>query len=250
MKLTMKEILEKYNYCDTFCLTGMVNGYKVSEKEFYDALDYKKERNRRYLEREYNKYELQQKGYPEFDKLYSEIEQECKEFYNNEENRQKYIRESYQKYKSWGFSDEQIKDIDISNNFKYSLIVSLVGKTTKYGNEYEDYFHRFYYYVSENLDIENDKTKYCFNNGKNPIEQVPQELKEYLIRYETSFYNEVTASGQLMINYYFYLNNKTKHYLLMFKSDFDLEGLDDLAIYKCDDVEFCSCTHEKFNSLE
>ena len=75
-------------------------------------------------------------------------------------------------------------------------------------------------------------------------------MKEYLIRYESSFYNEVTASGQLMINYYFYLNDKTKDYLLMFKSDFDLEGLEDLAIYKGDDVEFCSCTHEKFNSLE
>ena len=87
----MKEILEKYNDCDTFSLTGMVDGYKVSEKEFSDALAYKKKRNRQYLEEKYNEYELQQKGYPEFDKLYSEIEQECKEF-DNEENRQKYIK--------------------------------------------------------------------------------------------------------------------------------------------------------------
>ena len=249
MKLTMKEILEKYNYCDTFCLTGMVDGYKVSEKEFYDALAYKKKRNRRYLEREYNKYELQQKGYPEFDKLYSEIEQECREFFN-EENRQKYINEAYEDYKKWGFNDEQIKNMDIYNHFKCSFIVDLIGKTTKYGNKYEDYFHHFYYEVGKNLDIENDKTKYCFNNSKNPIEQVPQELKEYLIRYEISFYNDVTASSGLMINYYFYLNDKTKEYLLKFKSDFDLEGLEDLAIYKGDDVEFYSCTHEKFNSLE
>ena len=249
MKLTMKEILEKYNDCDTFCLTGMVDGYKVSEKEFYDALAYKKESDRQYLEDEYNEHELQQKGYPEFNKLYSEIEQECKEFYN-EENRQKYIKESYEKYKKWGFSEEKIKSTNISDRFKYSLIVSLVGEKTKYGNEYEDYFHRFYYDVSENLDIENDKIKYCFNNGTPPAEQVPKELKEYLIRYEASFYNEVTAYGGLIINYYFYLNNKTKEYLLKFKSDFDLEGLEDLAIYKGDDVEFYSCTHEKFNSLE
>jgi hypothetical protein len=228
----------------------MVDGYKVSEKEFYDALAYKKKRNRRYLEREYNKYELQQKGYPEFDKLYSEIEQECKEFYNNEENRQKYIRESYQKYKSWGFSEEKIKGMNISDRFKYSSIEILIGETTKYGNEYKNYFWHFYNKVGQNLDIENDKIEYCLNNGKNPVEQVPQELKEYLIRYEASFYNEVTAYGGLIINYYFYLNNKTKEYLLKFKSDFDLEGLEDLAIYKGDDVEFYSCTHEKFNSLE
>ena len=249
MKLTMKEILEKYNDCDTFSLTGMVDGYKVSEKEFYDALTYMKKRNSQYLEDEYNKYQLQQKGYPKFDKLYSEIEQECREFYN-EENRQISINRLYESYKKLGLSDKRIKYINISARFKYSLIISLVGTTTKYGNEYEDYFHRFYYDVSENLDIENDKIEYCFNNGKNPIEQVPQELKEYLIRYETSFFNNVTASNGLMINYYFYFNNKTKDYLLKFKSDFDLAGLEDLTIYKGDDVEFYSCTHEKFNSLE
>ena len=55
---------------------------------------------------------------------------------------------------------------------------------------------------------QNDKTKYCFNDGKNPIEQVPKELKEYLIRYEVSSYNEVTESSGLMINYYFDLNDK------------------------------------------
>ena len=45
----MKEILDKYSYCDTFCLTGRMNGYTVSEKEFYDALAYKKESDRMYL---------------------------------------------------------------------------------------------------------------------------------------------------------------------------------------------------------
>ena len=249
MKLTMKEILEKYNDCDTFCLTGMVDGYKVSEKEFSDALAYKKESNRQYLEDKYNEYELQQKGYPEFDKLYSEIEQECKEF-DNEENRQKYINKAYKSYKEFGLSDEQIRDIDISNTFKSSFIAGFVGETTTYGNECKDCFWRFYNDIGEILDIENNKIEYCFNNGKNPIEQLPKELKEYLIRYEISFYNKVTASSGLMINYYFCLNDKPKEYLLKFKSDFDLEGLEDLAIYKGDDVEFYSCTHEKFNSLE
>ena len=249
MKLTMKEILEKYNYCDTFCLTGMVDGYKVSEKEFYDALAYMKKRNSQYLEDEYNKYQLQQKGYPKFDKLYSEIEQECKKYYD-EESRQKFVKEEYEKYKGFGLSDEQIKYISVCDYFKYSFIADLVGKTTKYGDEYTNYFRRFYFEVGQNLDIENAKIEYCFNNTKNPIEQLPKELKEYLIRYEVSFYNIVTASSGLMIIYYFCLNNKTKEYLLKYESDFDLEGLEDLAIYKGDNLEFYSCTHEKFNSLE
>ena len=126
--------------------------------------------------------------------------------------------------------------MDVSNDFKCSFISSLVGDITKYGNEHTYCFRRFYHDIGKLLDIENDKIEYCLNNGKNPVEQVPQELKEYLIRYETSFYNEVTASSGLMINYYFYLNDKTKEYLLKFKSDFDLEGLEDLAIYKGDDV--------------
>ena len=52
-----------------------------------------------------------------------------------------------------------------------------------------------------------------------------------------------------MINYYFVLNDATKKYLLKFKDDFNMDELEDLTLYKDDQVLFYSCTHEKFNSL-
>jgi len=52
-----------------------------------------------------------------------------------------------------------------------------------------------------------------------------------------------------MINYYFKLNDETKKYLLKFDNDFCLEPLEDLAIYKDNELKFYSCTHERFNSL-
>ena len=104
----------------------------------------------------------------------------------------------------------------------------------------------FYQKPTKKFDIYN----FCFNDGKKPIKQVPRKLRDYCIKYEISFFNEVTESSRLMINYYFPLNENTKKYLLKFKTDFDLKELQDLTIYKNNKVKFYSCTHEKFNSLK
>ena len=48
----------------------------------------------------------------------------------------------------------------------------------------------------------------------------------------------------------FSFNEETKKYLLKYNSDFDLVGLEDLALYKDNKIKFSSCTHEKFNSEE
>lgn len=53
-----------------------------------------------------------------------------------------------------------------------------------------------------------------------------------------------------MINYYFKLNVESKNYLRQFRNDFCLRDLDDLALYKDDEIKFSSCTHEGFNSIE
>ena len=100
------------------------------------------------------------------------------------------------------------------------------------------------------IDRENEKNNFCFNEGKEPIKKVPRKLKDYCLKYEVSFFNSVTVSSILMINYYFPLNEYTKKYLLKFKTDFDLKELQDLTIYKNNKVQFYSCTHEGFNSLE
>lgn len=52
-----------------------------------------------------------------------------------------------------------------------------------------------------------------------------------------------------MINYYFNLNSETKKYLLKFQDDFCLEPLEDLTLYKEDEIKFYSCTHEGFNTI-
>ena len=41
-----------------------------------------------------------------------------------------------------------------------------------------------------------------------------------------------------------------KKYLLKFRTDFDLQELQDLTLYKNNEVQFYSCTHEKLNLLE
>jgi hypothetical protein len=201
MKLTMPEILEKYKECDMFSLTGVASGYRITKEEFFKALKNKKEEDINRLKKVYSINNLSKKGYPDFDKLYLEIESECK-------------------------------------------------KQNKIVKSSDPVLWQFYHDIGINLELTNEEEKHFSSTGKEPIEQVPQELREDLLHYEVSFYNVVTETSQLLINYYFSLNTKTKEYLLKFKNDFELEDLDDLALYKDNKVEFYSCTHEKYNSLE
>lgn len=90
------------------------------------------------------------------------------------------------------------------------------------------------------------------NNKALPIDFIKNKvLRDNLIKYEISFQNHCTTSGCLMINYYFKLNGETKELLRNYKNDFeiDINSLEDLALYKDDELKFSSCTHEGFNSL-
>ena len=273
-KLTMKEILNKYSDCDMFSLTGGIVRYNtqekfkspledylktnqintsdalfndeeilndikklaceselearkfdeqflekfnVTEKEFIDALNNIRKKDKEELRKRYEMIKQYLIGYPQFEELYAEIERECYEFKKNK---------------------------------CHSFISDLVGKTTKYGKEHEEFFQNFYFVIEMSIERQNKKEEYCISNGISPIENVPVKLKDYLLHYEISFYNQVTISGQLMINYYFSLNDETKEYLLKFKTDFDLNDLQDLALYNNGEVKFYSCTHEGYNSLD
>jgi len=265
MGLTMKKILEKFDDCDMFSLTGQISRsritiseeeylkrtkklndkaksefikqfivtekYNITEEEFLNALKKIEENMKEKTRKIYENNKENFINYPNFDELYEEIKQECYDF-DCEENRKKYNKD------------------DIGDFFKYSFIADNVGKTTKYGNEYKNFFWHFYYDIASIIDRQKDKKEYCISNGKSPIEQIPVELKEHLLYYEISFSNAVTISGGLMINYFFKLNNETKNYLLNFRNDFELKELDDLTIYKDNKEEFYSCTHEKYNSIE
>lgn len=251
----MNKILNKFDDCNKFSLTGKVSRYNItiSQEEFSKALEKIEERKKEEKRKLYEDNKEKFVNYPEFDKLYEEIEKECKDF-DCEENRQFYINKYYsdeklEQYKKIEITEEEINEMK-NDFFRCSLIADNVGKTTKYGKEYRGFFWNFYHDVAMMIDRQNDKKRYCINDGKSPLEQIPTELKEHFLYYEVSYYNSVTTSGGLMINYYFQLNDETKKYLLQFRNDFYMRELEDLTLYKDDETKFFSCTHEGFNSIE
>lgn len=285
MGLTMKNILDKYPECNKFSLTGAVSRYNITisreeyekqtenlnmldrqnfleqynekynitEEEFLKAIENVEYKNKEEKRKYYENNKEQFKKYPSFDELYEEIKKECYDF-DCEENREYYLNKRFddkkiEKLKMIGMTDEKINEM--KKGFFYNrFIADHVGKTTKYGKEHKGFFWNLYHEIGMNIDRRNDKESYCINNGKNPIEQIPEELKKHFLYYEISFFNSVTTSGGLMINYYFELNNETKEYLLKFKNDFCLNELEDLTLYKDDEIKFYSCTHEYFNSID
>ena len=73
-------------------------------------------------------------------------------------------------------------------------------------------------------------------------------LKDNLIKTEVTFVWHCTSSSELSKVFYFKLNDDTVEWLKRFKSDYDLELLEDLAFYKKGKLLFSSCTHERFHS--
>lgn len=253
MGLTMPKILNKFNDCNIFSLTGNALEYNISEAEFINALNKMKEKDKQELKEIYTSNKRKLEKYPDFETLYNEIEQECRDF-NSEENRKYYLDKHYNKkeiakFKKLGFSTQRIEQMK-KDFFHCSFIADRVGETTKYGKENRGLFYNFYTRISMNIDREQSKEKYCNQDKASPTEQIPNKLKEHLLYYEVSFYNSVTVSGGLMINYYFKLNETTKEYLLQFRNDFSLDTLEDLTLYKDKEEKFYSCTHEGFNSID
>lgn len=216
----MITLLNKFNNCDTFSLTYSQGYFKVTDEEFSKALEKIKQKEKEQLKEAYNANKLE--NYPDFDELYLKIENECYDFYH-QENKSKY--------------------------FQCSFIVDKVGKETKYGKENKDFSYNFYMIISMNIDREYNAKELYIKSNISPTSFIPKDLEEHLLYYEISFYNTVTESSTLMINYYFKLNDKTKKYLLQFKNDLSLTPLEDLTIYKDNEIKFYSCTHEQFNSL-
>ncbi len=253
MKLTMKDILEKYSDCDMISLTGGTYKCCITEKEYLDALNKIKNEKKKELKRFYDEHQSEFEDYPSFEELYREIEKECYE-YNSDDNKEKYLEEVFDKkwyyeLKNMFMSDKRIEKMR-KDFFHCHFIIDEVGKTTKYGNGCPRLFREFYTEISMLIDRENDKNNFCFNIGSSPLKKVPRKIRDYCLKYEVSFTNSVTESCMLMINYYFPLNDAIKSYLLKFKTDFDLQELQDLTIYKNNKVKFYSCTHEIYNSLE
>ena len=153
---------------------------------------------------------------PSFNELYEKMEKECRKF-NGKRKKLKH--------------------------FKSGLTVDYLDIFTKY--DLDNYiFQIFYQDISLLIDRENYINRLKFNKGKDPVKVLPKKLQNNVIKYEISFFNSVTESGMLMINYYFKLNDETKNYLLNYEMDFDLDELQDLTLYQNNKMKFYSCTHE------
>ncbi|MBE5740035.1 MAG: hypothetical protein E7349_04170 [Clostridiales bacterium] len=72
-------------------------------------------------------------------------------------------------------------------------------------------------------------------------------LKPYLISITPTCSWHCTRGGLSKV-YRFRLTEETKNWLLQYKTDYDLDELEDLAFYKGDKLLFSSCTHEGFHS--
>ena len=221
--MRIKDILKKYHDCDTLCLTRGTYKCRITKEEYLRALFEMQEKEKKDIKRVYNKKKFVLKNYPKFSALYRDIDEECREYFEKNKNRKR---------------------------FRCTFIADELGKNTKYGDEYDDFFWGFYFKIALQIDRENGLNYTRFNKGKAPIKFLPKEIRDDLIKYEISFTNAVMESAYLIVNYYFKLNANTKKYLLKYNTDFDLDELQDLTLYKKDKVCFSSCTHEGYNSLE
>ena len=212
------DILNKYKEADMFSLTGGIYKKNITIEDFQNALKKMTEKTKKNLKQIYDKKAPFISNIPSFNELYEEIEKECREF------------------------NEKGKKLKI---FTCVSIINYLDTFTKYNYS----FNIFYRDISLLIDRERYMNSLKFNKGKDPIKVLPKELKNNLIKYEVSFFNSVTESGMLMINYYFKLNDETKNYLLNYETDFDLDELQDLTLYQNNKMRFYSCTHEGYNSL-
>ena len=251
--MNIENLLNTFKDIDKICLTASITGIEISEDEFNKALEVNVKQGKEYLLERYNENKDKFNNLPDFETLYNEIYQECLDFYN-EENKKKYIEKTFtDEYVNlllkFGSDEKRINNLK-ENFFHCSFIADTVGKSTKYGKNDNGFFYHFYHSIGMDIDRLNDIRKYININGNSPLSKVPDELKSSLISYEVSYFNYVTLSSILMINYYFKYTDEVKNYLLKYVTDYNLNELQDLTLYKGDEVKYYSCTHEQFCSLD
>ncbi len=232
MDYGMSAILDKFAFCDKFSLTWASVVEQVPQEE-KDRLSNIHLQQQKVLLRQYYDRTVQDKNVlPEFDVLIEEIFDECKQFHKKIEGR------------------------DISEFFGTDFspfICDHVGKDTKYSEPLNFCWHAYH---NLHMVLMSDERLGKMTVGSDYILQVLDDpkyaaLKDNLINYEFTYQTHCTG-GNLQLVYYFKLNDQTKEWLNQFENDYAIEGsgFEDLAIYNGDKVEFSSCTHEGFNSLD
>lgn len=226
----MKELLTMFENCDSFSLSwaGIIDNIPQKNKDFLlkENLNIEK----MFLKNVYEYHSNKTKNLPDFETCFSEIVEECYEFYN------------------------KLTHKENSSNPKHSpFICDHVGIDTKYCEPIELFWH--FYHNIQHVIMSNEGLTHMpeceeFKAGKYFIKKEDSLLKKNLIRYEFTCQSHCTK-GPLQLVLYFKLNDETKSWLLKLKDDFDLEktNFEDLAFYENNKLKFSSCTHEHFNSL-
>ena len=114
-------------------------------------------------------------------------------------------------------------------------------------------YYDFQFYREQLNYLENLKKSSIQYKSIVEIDEKYKELIPFVKKREISFETHCTKSAALFETYYFELNDITKKWLLKYKSVFDFSDeypgdLQDLALYKDDELKFSSCTHEEYRS--
>ena len=131
------------------------------------------------------------------------------------------------------------------------LCDNVYKRKTKYHTP-ENFFWHAYHSVQQLFDCKKHVEQFK-TNSLNKLSAFKCDLsdfeilKPFLISKRLSYSWHCTETSFFAIVFKFKLNQETKKYLLNFKSDYDLSGLEDLALYKGDKILFSSCTHEQFH---
>lgn len=219
-KASMEYILNKYNDCNKMSLVTLFPKYcNLTETEAKLILDELSEHNLKSIKKLYDINNISEN----FNLIIKNIKNECSTF------KEKHFKE----YKK---------------DFENSFICDHVGEDTLYDEPKSFYWHAYHTFGSEldNINFINKHIKKSENNKILKILDKYSKLKNNYISHKITFNTYVTG-GPLQIIYYFNLNEETKEYLLQFKDDYSFNnGLEDLALYKDDNLLYASCTHEKF----
>lgn len=232
-ELLMRDVLTKYSDCDTFSLSAYATSIKISQKHAKIIVDNMIDTSKDLLHEIYQD-GLKKCDLPPFDTLVDDIMDECKEF----------INKNYDKYNKLAPG--------IGSRFA-SFIADEVGKTTKYSEPQEIFWH-IYYVLGRLMDqTAMIQSLVVSDNEADPLDEVDlpdyDELRPYLVKSEISDGNHCTM-GPLFHNVFFELNDSTKKWLLKRREVFDFEDSEyqDFALYEGGKVVFSTCTHEQMIS--
>lgn len=206
----MKKLLEKYNFCNRFSLSGHREFYKLSDAEAGEIIKITKKRNR----------------------------EECKNIWGNINNKGKLPS-----------FEQVIQDIETEIlNFNGDYIVDVVGEKTKYGREFWHIYSLLSNEVEQLELVKTLQSSSESGPDLIDIDRKYDFLKSYIKHKEISFHTHCSISSILFETYYFELNEETKKWLLNYDDVFSFDGeiLEDLAFYKDEKLKFSSCTHEGY----